>query len=322
MKRSDDDCNDRWRRKRRRSTSYDDDQRAEDGNWPRGETSNRHDSDIPYYYSYRGRRSSPLYDDYGSMRTPLRSYHSSVANHTGYRNTRRSSVDEEDEWISQHRRSASPWEDYAYRPRRMSTPPYSRKNMEHTDEYISTSLQPSWRLDDPTGVRKLLIVDLNGSLLLRSAHSKRRHDPTQKNLRTVYPRPYLHAFRSYILHEETKKWLDTMVWSSAQPHSVEDMVEKCFQGRRHELKAVWARDTLGLNQHEYRMYSSASFCIYPHHSLISRQEDPDSQGPGKAMDKTLWTFFAQKQGAFGVVYVTSGRFLTESGIAALEPSLH
>lgn len=216
---------------------------------------NRHDSAISYY-SYRGRRGSPLYDDYGSTRTSLRSYHSSGA---GYGSTRRSSVDEEDERISRHRRSASPWEVYEEsRPRRSSTPPYSRRNMEPTDEYLSTSLRPSWRLDDPTEARKLLILDLNGSLLLRSGHSKRpawnRYAPTQKNLRTVHPRPYLHAFRSYILHEETKNWLDTMVWSSAQPHSVEDMVEKAFRDRRHELKAVWARDTLGLNQHEYRMY--------------------------------------------------------------------
>ena len=55
-----------------------------------------------------------------------------------------------------------------------------------------------------------------------------------------------------------------MVWSSAQPHSVEDMVEKSFQDRRHELKAIWARDTLGLNQHEYRMYFFHQFlcCIF------------------------------------------------------------
>ncbi len=42
-------------------------------------------------------------------------------------------------------------------------------------------------------------------------------DPTQlRPLRTVHRRPYLTSFAAYILHEETKKWLDTMVWSSAQ----------------------------------------------------------------------------------------------------------
>lgn len=62
-----------------------------------------------------------------------------------------------------------------------------------------------------------------------------------------------------------------MVWSSAQPHSVDDMVGKCFdaeeveggergvekdkeskkRGREH-LVAIWARDTLGLTEGEYR----------------------------------------------------------------------
>ncbi|TFK46305.1 hypothetical protein OE88DRAFT_1638491 [Heliocybe sulcata] len=44
-----------------------------------------------------------------------------------------------------------------------------------------------------------------------------------------------------------------MVWSSAQPHSVDDMVGKAFGEKKGELKAVWARDTLGLSEHQYRM---------------------------------------------------------------------
>jgi hypothetical protein len=83
------------------------------------------------------------------------------------------------------------------------------------------------------------------------------------------------SFRSYLFDERTRKWLDTMVWSSAQPHSVDDMVGKCFdedvtagggvlgQGEeelggdgdrkkgRENLVAIWARDTLGLTQGEY-----------------------------------------------------------------------
>lgn len=61
-----------------------------------------------------------------------------------------------------------------------------------------------------------------------------------------------------------------MVWSSAQPHSVDDMVSRCFdseakaasdddEGRqlaagqrgRDNLVAVWARDTLGLSEADY-----------------------------------------------------------------------
>jgi len=42
-----------------------------------------------------------------------------------------------------------------------------------------------------------------------------------------------------------------MVWSSAQPHSVAGMVDKCFGERKEELVAVWARDTFGLDEHAY-----------------------------------------------------------------------
>ena len=45
-----------------------------------------------------------------------------------------------------------------------------------------------------------------------------------------------------------------MVWSSAQPHSVADMVERCFAGRKEALVAVWARDTLGLDEQAYSAF--------------------------------------------------------------------
>ncbi|THU81915.1 hypothetical protein K435DRAFT_591086, partial [Dendrothele bispora CBS 962.96] len=85
------------------------------------------------------------------------------------------------------------------------------------------------------------------------------------------------SFRKYLFHPETSKWLDMMVWSSAQPHSVEDMVGRVFgvsnksrsdigkgenadAGTQEERKgekensgliAVWARDTFGLNKVAY-----------------------------------------------------------------------
>lgn len=43
-----------------------------------------------------------------------------------------------------------------------------------------------------------------------------------------------------------------MVWSSAQPHSVDDMVDKVFGVTKNELKAVWNRKSLGLSEAEYR----------------------------------------------------------------------
>lgn len=149
------------------------------------------------------------------------------------------------------------------------SPPPPRRT-EPTEEYLTITQTPSSHVADPSRARKLVVLDLNGSLLLRSAHQRRppqprygHHrradndddpyaDPTKlRPLRAVHRRPYLGAFTSFILHEQTKGWLDTMVWSSAQPHSVADMVDRCFGERKSELRAVWARDTLGLAADAY-----------------------------------------------------------------------
>lgn len=63
-------------------------------------------------------------------------------------------------------------------------------------------------------------------------------------------RPFLDAFGAYIFHPTTH--LDTMIWSSAQPENVELMGRYAFVERYDSLRAVWARDTLGLNSSEYR----------------------------------------------------------------------
>lgn len=124
--------------------------------------------------------------------------------------------------------------------------------------YLDTSLEPS-TTDDPA--RKLLILDMNGTLVFRSAHTRREYHrpkfpgdapPPLRPLRTVHARPYLGSFTAYLFHTQTRQWLDTMVWSSAQPHSVADMVDKCFGERKGGLVAVWARDTLGLSDFDYR----------------------------------------------------------------------
>jgi len=43
----------------------------------------------------------------------------------------------------------------------------------------------------------------------------------------------------YLLHDETKKWLDTMTWSCAQPYSVGGMVGKTFVEWKDQLTALW-----------------------------------------------------------------------------------
>lgn len=42
------------------------------------------------------------------------------------------------------------------------------------------------------------------------------------------------------------------MWSSAQPHSVDDMVDKVFGTVKGELKAIWNRKSLGLSEVDYR----------------------------------------------------------------------
>jgi hypothetical protein len=68
----------------------------------------------------------------------------------------------------------------------------------------------------------------------------------------VQPRPYIPAFRAYLFAPKTREWLDTMVWSSAQPHSVADMVDRIFGDAQSELVAVWDRGSLGLTKEDYR----------------------------------------------------------------------
>ncbi|KAJ7170931.1 hypothetical protein C8R43DRAFT_71811 [Mycena crocata] len=109
----------------------------------------------------------------------------------------------------------------------------------------SLSAQPN---SVPPGQRKLLIFDLNGTLLLRSA---RNHA-----VRKIYLRPYAHALVAYIAHPAVQAWLDCMVWSSAQPHNVSEMVDRVFgagegAGLGPILRAVWARDTLGLGREAF-----------------------------------------------------------------------
>jgi hypothetical protein len=136
-------------------------------------------------------------------------------------------------------------------------------------EYIETSDDPSKSLTDPTSSRKLLVLDLNGTLLHRSPHASKNaprypipgQAGFQPRLRSVHPRPYLPSFKSYVFHPSNKEWLDVMVWSSAQPHSVHDMVDKCFHDEKHHFAAVWARDTLGLPQRLYSTAISSIICV-------------------------------------------------------------
>ncbi|KAK7696412.1 hypothetical protein QCA50_001069 [Cerrena zonata] len=170
-----------------------------------------------------------------------------------------------------HNRSSS--------PRRPPTGPKAYREHDNTpvpppppqkpsDEYIAIASQSPSRVPESSDLtRKLLIMDLNGTLLHRSAppinRQKRKEFPPVDDrprdangrplprIRPVHPRPYMPAFRNYLFASDTKKWLDSMIWSSAQPHSVNDMVQKTFGDSQDQLLTIWARDTLGLTDEHY-----------------------------------------------------------------------
>ncbi|KAF8624593.1 hypothetical protein AX17_007086 [Amanita inopinata Kibby_2008] len=101
--------------------------------------------------------------------------------------------------------------------------------------------------------RKLVILDLNGTLLYRSSSAPQPHPRMSKrgSDRIVCPRPYVPTLCRYLFHQETRTWLDTMVWSSAQPHNVATMVHACFGVYQDKLLRVWARDRMGLSLDSY-----------------------------------------------------------------------
>lgn len=163
-------------------------------------------------------------------------------------------------------------------PRRPPTGPKAYREHDNTpvpppppqkpsDEYLAIASQSPKKLSESSdSTRKLLIMDLNGTLLHRAAPPKRKDFPAVDDrprdsngrplprLRPVHPRPYMPAFRNYLFAQETKQWLDAMIWSSAQPHSVDDMVQKTLGDFKDELLTIWARDTLGLTDEHYGMY--------------------------------------------------------------------
>lgn len=132
---------------------------------------------------------------------------------------------------------------------RSLSPPPTPIPTSPSPDYLRLTKLPSQIIDDPTSLHKLLILDLNGTLLVR------------KDKRVPYPRPYMPSFREYLFSSQTRRWLDVMVWSSAQPHNVQKMVNRCFfEGHgssyvygdsKDKLVAVWARDTLGLSKLDY-----------------------------------------------------------------------
>ncbi|KAJ9125651.1 hypothetical protein QFC22_000613 [Naganishia vaughanmartiniae] len=143
---------------------------------------------------------------------------------------------------------------------------------------------------DPTQSRKLLILDLNGAMLVRS---KRSSNSAANTRRRVYLRPFLDSFLNFIFAparaassesgsveqdlQEMRPY-EAFVWSSAQPVNVDSMIRSAFgkwaipaspdpqerveceewisrieraENRPGRILGVWTRDAMDLTRQQY-----------------------------------------------------------------------
>ncbi|GHJ85289.1 hypothetical protein NliqN6_1691 [Naganishia liquefaciens] len=152
------------------------------------------------------------------------------------------------------------------------------------------SARPLEKGFDARSTRKLVVLDLNGALLVRS---KRSNIPLENVRREVYPRPFLAPFLAYILEaarpigspsnprdldEQVMRPYEAFVWSSAQPINVDGMIRKAFrkwgmpsspraedremcermlrrfdrvENRPGRVLGVWTRDEMDLTKAQY-----------------------------------------------------------------------
>ncbi|SRR5258706_5612047 len=93
--------------------------------------------------------------------------------------------------------------------------------------------------------RLLLVLDLNGTIVLRSNSGS-----------TVFYRPYLRTFLHYLSVASRDPKISSLsatevaIWSSAQPRSVEKIVKDVF-GPSSLLLAIWDRTHLGLSKKDF-----------------------------------------------------------------------
>ncbi|KAF9939543.1 hypothetical protein BGZ67_009309 [Mortierella alpina] len=103
-----------------------------------------------------------------------------------------------------------------------------------TPSYTTVAAQTPVTLKEPRKI--LVILDLNGTLFYRN----------KSNKRSVTARPYLGKFLDFLFEH-----CRVMVWSSAQPHSVEAMLSFGFGDRVSRLDRVWTRDHFRLPAVDY-----------------------------------------------------------------------
>ena len=106
---------------------------------------------------------------------------------------------------------------------------------EPTSDYLSRASNIPTHLPEPQHL--LIVLDLNGTLLIRSRGRK-----------TYHPRPGLQPFLDYCLANHY-----LLIWSSATPGNVQGVCATLFTpAQRSLLLGEWGRDTFGLTHGQYR----------------------------------------------------------------------
>ena len=117
---------------------------------------------------------------------------------------------------------------------------------EPSQDYLLTASLPPFTLETPN--TKLLILDLNGTLLYRPRHPERdRNRDMRQSSQKPLLRPHLPEFISYIFRH-----FKVMFWSSATPRNVKAMISAATtEEQLAKVIAIWGRDTLGLSAEAY-----------------------------------------------------------------------
>lgn len=135
-----------------------------------------------------------------------------------------------------------------------------------TQSYLALASRPPIPLSRPQHL--LIVLDLNGTLLVRKKAGK-----------TFHPRQSLQPFLDYCFAKHS-----LLVWSSATPHNVHGVCSTLFTpAQRSQLLGEWGRDTLGLTPAQYREHVQVYKCL----STVWADEGLQARHPG-AMAGERW----------------------------------
>lgn len=151
------------------------------------------------------------------------------------------------------------------------------------------NVDPERQQQDIMQRRKLVVLDLNGALVVRSERTTFHVAQAQ---RKVFPRPFLNCFLDFLMSAICKKAdkppitarpermrpFEVFIWSSVQPKSIEDMVSPTFgkwgdsisgkrgtrqralkqmaeetapEAKQGRILGVWTRSDMGLTHEQY-----------------------------------------------------------------------